>query len=142
MGSIENVLDLPDMRKRAAVLEEEASAPDLWDDQAKAQVVTSKLSFLQGEIRKAEALRSRLDDLPILFELAEAEGVGQTAQVFRHGEPWRKFALFVLPRIAQRDALKFAEDGGYGWLLHFCRLNTIEYRYICISPRGMGPRPP
>jgi peptide chain release factor 2 len=74
MGSIENVLDLPDMRIRAAALEEEASAPDLWDDQAKAQVVTSKLSFLQGEIRKAEALRSRLDDLPILFELAEAEG--------------------------------------------------------------------
>jgi len=74
MGSIENVLDLPDMRKRAAALEEEASAPDLWDDQAKAQIVTSKLSFLQGEIRKAEALRSRLDDLPILFELAEAEG--------------------------------------------------------------------
>ena len=74
MGSIENVLDLPDMRKRAAELEVEASAPDLWDDQAKAQVVTSKLSFLQGEIRKAEALRSRLDDLPILFELAEAEG--------------------------------------------------------------------
>ena len=64
MGSIENVLDLPDMRKRAAVLEEEASAPDLWDDQAKAQVVTSKLSFLQGEIRKAEARfidRDRLD---------------------------------------------------------------------------------
>ena len=60
MGSIENVLDLPDMRKRAAVLEEEASAPDLWDDQAKAQVVTSKLSFLQGEIRKAEALRTLL----------------------------------------------------------------------------------
>ena len=74
MGSIENVLDLPDMRKRAAELEVEASAPDLWDDQAKAQVVTSKLSFLQGEIRKAEALRGRLDDLPILFELAEAEG--------------------------------------------------------------------
>ncbi len=73
MGSIENVLDLPDMRKRAAELEVEASAPDLWDDQAKAQVVTSKLSFLQGEIRKAEALRGRLDDLPILFELAEAE---------------------------------------------------------------------
>ena len=74
MGSIENVLDLPDMRRRALILEEEASAPDLWDDQAKAQAVTSKLSFLQGEIRKAEALRSRLDDLPILFELAEAEG--------------------------------------------------------------------
>ena len=56
MGSIENVLDLPDMRKRAAALEEEASAPDLWDDQAKAQAVTSKLSFLQGEIRKADVI--------------------------------------------------------------------------------------
>jgi peptide chain release factor 2 len=45
----------------------------LWDDQDKAQQVTSKLSYLQGEVRKVEALRRRLDDLPILFELAESE---------------------------------------------------------------------
>jgi len=74
MASIEAVLDLPSLRKRAEELEAEASAPDLWDDQAKAQAVTSRLSFVQGEIRRADSLRSRLDDLPVLFELAEAEG--------------------------------------------------------------------
>jgi peptide chain release factor 2 len=73
MASIEDVLDLPALREEVTRLEELASAPNLWDDQAKAQEITSKLSLAQGDIRKAEALRSRLDDLPILFELAESE---------------------------------------------------------------------
>jgi peptide chain release factor 2 len=73
MTRVEEVLDLPAMHRQAAELEAQASAPNLWDDPAKAQAVTSRLSYLQGEIRKAEALRRRLDDLPILFELAEAE---------------------------------------------------------------------
>jgi peptide chain release factor 2 len=64
-------LDVPE---RISAIEAQASVPDLWDDQDNAQKVTSRLSFLQGEIRKVEALRSRLDDVPILFELAESEG--------------------------------------------------------------------
>jgi peptide chain release factor 2 len=74
MGSIETVLDIPALKVQLAELEAEASVPNLWDDQDNAQAVTSKLSFVQGEIRKVEALRSRLDDLPILFELAQDEG--------------------------------------------------------------------
>lgn len=74
MASIEKVLDPVAMRTAIVELEAQASAPDLWDDQAHAQQVTSRLSYLQGELRKLEALRSRLDDLPVLFELAEAEG--------------------------------------------------------------------
>ena len=74
MASIEKVLDPVGMRAAIDELEAQASAPDLWDDQAHAQQVTSRLSYLQGELRKLEALRVRLDDLPILFELAEAEG--------------------------------------------------------------------
>ena len=74
MGSVEAVLDLPRMRRDVADLEEQASAPDLWNDQARAQQVTSRLSFLQGEIRKAETLRRRLDDIPVLYEFAEEEG--------------------------------------------------------------------
>lgn len=74
LGSIETVLDVPALKVQLADLEAEASVPNLWDDQDHAQAVTSKLSFVQGEIRKVEALRSRLDDLPILFELAESEG--------------------------------------------------------------------
>jgi peptide chain release factor 2 len=73
LGSIETVLDLPAMKRQLVEVEAQASAPNLWDDQDNAQKVTSRLSFLQGELRKVEALRSRLDDLPILFELADSE---------------------------------------------------------------------
>ena len=62
------------MRSEVVELEAQASAPDLWDDPAAAQKVTSRLSFVQGELRKVSALRQRLDDLPILVELAEGEG--------------------------------------------------------------------
>jgi len=74
LGSVEKVLDLPSLRVKLVDLEAQASAPDLWDDQEKAQAVTSQLSYVQGEIRKVETLRRRVDDLPILFELAEDEG--------------------------------------------------------------------
>lgn len=74
MGSIEAVLDLDRMRADIAVLEEQAAAPSLWDDPEAAQKITSKLSHLQAELRKTESLRGRIDDLGVLFELAEAEG--------------------------------------------------------------------
>jgi peptide chain release factor 2 len=73
MGSIETVVDVPALKHQLADLEAQASVPDLWDDQEHAQRVTSRLSFVQGEIRKVETLRGRLDDVPILFELAEGE---------------------------------------------------------------------
>src|SRR5581483_8807318 len=78
MGSIEAVLDLEKIRGDIARLEEEAAAPDLWDDLANAQKVTSRLSFLQSELRRVESLRSRIDDLAVLFELAEAESDAET----------------------------------------------------------------
>jgi peptide chain release factor 2 len=74
LSGIERVLDLPAMRAEVAELETRASAPDLWDDPAAAQKVTSRLSFVQGELRRVGSLRSRVDDLPVLVELAEAEG--------------------------------------------------------------------
>jgi peptide chain release factor 2 len=74
MGSIEAVLDLDKMRADIGVLEEQAAAPSLWDDPESAQKITSRLSYLQGQLRRAEELRGRVDDLEVLFELAEAEG--------------------------------------------------------------------
>ncbi|BFV59039.1 peptide chain release factor 2 [Kitasatospora sp. CMC57] len=78
MGSIEAVLDLDKIRADIAALEEEAAAPNLWDDLANAQQVTSRLSFLQGELRKVQTLRGRVDDLSIMFELAEDEDDADT----------------------------------------------------------------
>jgi peptide chain release factor 2 len=74
MGSIEAVLNLDKLRSEIAVLEEQAAAPSLWDDPEAAQKITSKLSHLQAEVRKTETLRGRIDDLEILFELADSEG--------------------------------------------------------------------
>jgi peptide chain release factor 2 len=74
LGSIEAVLDLDTLRAQVADLEEQAALPDLWNDQEKAQKVTSALSHKQGELRRITSLRSRLDDLGIMYELAEDEG--------------------------------------------------------------------
>ena len=74
--SIEKVLDLPKLRKQAAELEVEAGVPNLWDDPEAAQKITSRLSRVQSEITKLSGLRQRVEDLPILFELAAGEPDG------------------------------------------------------------------
>ncbi|SMD20016.1 peptide chain release factor 2 [Lentzea albidocapillata] len=71
LSSIEAVLDLDALRAAVADLEDQAARPDLWDDQEKAQKVTSQLSHKQGELRRVTGLRERLNDLPLLYELAE-----------------------------------------------------------------------
>jgi peptide chain release factor 2 len=78
MHTIEQVLDLDGMRREVAELQEQVSAPDLWDDQANAQRVTGRLSTLQHELERATSLRERLDDLQVMFELAEEEGDAET----------------------------------------------------------------
>ncbi len=74
LTTVERVLDVEGLRGRIEKLEHEASDPNLWDDQARAQKVTSELSHTQGELRRVEELRQRLDDLPVLYEMAAEEG--------------------------------------------------------------------
>ena len=73
LTTVERVLDVEGLRGRIEKLEHEASDPNLWDDQARAQKVTSELSHTQGELRRVEELRQRLDDLPVMYELAAEE---------------------------------------------------------------------
>jgi peptide chain release factor 2 len=73
LTTVERVLDVDGLRSRIDKLEHEAADPNLWDDQARAQRVTSELSHTQGELRRVEGLRQRLDDLPVLYELADEE---------------------------------------------------------------------
>ena len=74
LESIEAVSDLPRLRTEIADLSDQAGQPDLWSDPDAAQKVTSRLAHAQGQLRRLEDLRRRLDDLPILYELAEDEG--------------------------------------------------------------------
>jgi len=69
--SIESVLDLDTLRGEVSELEAQASVPDLWDDPEKAQQVNSRLSYAQGEVRRVEDIRRRLDDAQTLWDLAE-----------------------------------------------------------------------
>ena len=79
LTTVERVLDVDGLRGRIEKLEHEASDPHLWDDQTRAQKVTSELSHTQGELRRVEELRQRLDDLPVMYELAaEEDGIGIT----------------------------------------------------------------
>ncbi|WP_375491021.1 peptide chain release factor 2 [uncultured Jatrophihabitans sp.] len=71
LASIEAVVDVDALRREAGDLEQQASAPDLWDDLEHAQQVTSRLSFVQGEIRRVADLRRRVDDAQTLWDLAE-----------------------------------------------------------------------
>src|SRR3954471_15612773 len=73
LTSIEAVLDVDRLRRDIAELEQQVAAPDLWDDVEKAQALTSKLSYLQGDLRRVEELRSRLDDVGLLHEMAAEE---------------------------------------------------------------------
>ncbi|NUS73794.1 MAG: peptide chain release factor 2 [Corynebacteriales bacterium] len=73
LSSVESVVDLPKLRAELGELNAQAAAPDLWNDQERAQKVTTRLSFVKGELEQVEHLRQRLDDAKVLLELAEAE---------------------------------------------------------------------
>jgi peptide chain release factor 2 len=72
LASVETVLDLPKMHKELEELEGDAADPDLWNDQARAQQVTSRMSHLRSDINRVEALRSRVDDAQTAVELDDA----------------------------------------------------------------------
>src|SRR6059058_2641648 len=91
LKSIEAVLRIDDMRSEIADLEQQAAAPDLWNDVEAAQALTSKLSYLQGDLRRVEELRSRLDDVGLLHEMAAEENdAATTAETERELASLRK----------------------------------------------------
>lgn len=71
--SIEAVTDVETIRKDIAELSEQAGVPDLWDDPAAAQLITSKLSHRQSDLERLEKLEARIDDLEVLVELGQGE---------------------------------------------------------------------
>ena len=73
LDTIEAVLDPDAMRTEAADLREQSADPGLWEDQTRAQQVTRRLSYLEGELSRLGGLRQRLSDAETLFELADEE---------------------------------------------------------------------
>ncbi|MGP5081791.1 peptide chain release factor 2 [Corynebacterium variabile] len=80
LTTIEKVLDLDELDDRVRELEAQAADPSLWDDPDHAQQVTSQLSHVQSRLRKVRGLRSRLDDLPVMYEMADEAAVEDAAE--------------------------------------------------------------
>jgi peptide chain release factor 2 len=80
LTSIEKVLDVPQLKVELGDLEAQAGEPGLWDDTAKAQEVTTRLSNVKTDIERVEALRRRLDDVGVLFQMAAEEGDESVAE--------------------------------------------------------------
>ena len=80
-AQIEAVVNPTALRAKLEELEAKASAPDLWDDQANAQAVTSALSSTKAELERLERLGRRIDDIEVLVELAtEGEDAATLAE--------------------------------------------------------------
>jgi peptide chain release factor 2 len=80
-ADIRAVVDIAQLEADIAELSEQAGAPDLWDDTANAQKITSALSHRQSELRRVTELQSKLDDLDVLIEMArEADDADAAAE--------------------------------------------------------------
>ncbi|MEE2051875.1 peptide chain release factor 2 [Nocardiopsis tropica] len=78
LASVSAVLDLEAMGTQIAELREQSADPELWADQDNAQKVTRRLSVLESTVNKVNGISQRLDDLSVLFELAEGEDDADT----------------------------------------------------------------
>jgi peptide chain release factor 2 len=69
----ERFLGADALSERRAALEQQASAPDLWDDADHAREVTTALGRVTEDLEVLAGLRSRLSDAETLFELMQEE---------------------------------------------------------------------
>ena len=73
LSGIESVLDVGSLKSQLVELQTQASDPNLWDDQARAQTTTTRLAHIESEINTLTSLRKRLDDAAMMLELAHEE---------------------------------------------------------------------
>ena len=84
--SIAAVSDIEGIERAIEGLSAQAAAPDLWDDVENAQKVTSALSYKQSELNRLRSLSSRIDDVEVMVELAEAEDEETAAELLADAE--------------------------------------------------------
>jgi peptide chain release factor 2 len=121
VGDARAYLKIDDARARLAELEEQASAPDLWDDADRARQVTSDMASVREDVELMDDLDRRLSDVQTLYELAreeddasfESEIAGNVAQLQRDLDKLELRALFSGEH-DERDAICEVHSGAGG----------------------------
>jgi peptide chain release factor 2 len=62
--------DVPSRRQELTAIENQASAPDFWNDQEQAQKLLQQRSRLEQKIQRQELFESQIGDAGVLFEFA------------------------------------------------------------------------
>ena len=103
--------------------------------------MTSRLSFLQAEVRMVESLRSRLDDVMVLFELADAEsdadttaGANTELDEIAHAIAEMEVRTLLSGEYDQRSALVHVHSGAGGvdaadWAQMLLRMHPLRERH-------------
>jgi len=74
MAAAEDYLHVDTLRSELVRLEAEVAAPDLWGDGDRAREVTTAYGRVKADLEELEALRRKIDDATVLYELALEEG--------------------------------------------------------------------
>jgi peptide chain release factor 2 len=72
-GKPRTIFDVPALQARIEDLEQVASQPEFWDDQATAQKILQELNDHKSHLQQLEDWRSQLEDAKAILELLEAE---------------------------------------------------------------------
>jgi peptide chain release factor 2 len=80
MDSVRGVTNLDELARTISELEQQASAPDLWDDPDQAQQVTSALSRANSERDRVLGMDARIEDLETLVEMGQEESDAATLE--------------------------------------------------------------
>ncbi len=73
LDELAEALGLDEMRKEIAALEEQAAAPDFWDDMKNSQKILQKTATLKNRVAAYEKLNTDYEDALIMIELSDEE---------------------------------------------------------------------
>jgi len=73
LDELAEALGLEEMRKEIAALEEQAAAPDFWDDMKNSQKVLQKTATLKNKVAAYEKLNTDYEDALVMIEMSDDE---------------------------------------------------------------------
>ena len=118
---ITDVIDVEALQQTVSDLEQQASAPNLWDDQENAQRVNSQLSHKQAQLQRINTLTERIDDVELMVEMGKEEGdaevVSEAAQevsTIRRALESLEIVTLLSGEYDERDAVVTIRSGAGG----------------------------